>query len=146
MTRLKPIIVAAILVLGIANSISAQSKPGCDPKSCGPDNTKVAEARVITDLRAKLQASIVALGKSSLSFSPELVKFTIPKGTSDDESLLFITQAAAKVKAELLARVPSNKITTELRELQEPLASNKQQMLLHLKKEIEILSAQIASI
>jgi hypothetical protein len=82
------------------------------------------------------------MSKSSLSFDKRIAEMKIEKGTSDDESLFFISQAANSIRHEFVSKIESSKLVVPLREY-EPLAvSTKQQMVSALKKEIQILTSQ----
>ncbi|WP_422360882.1 hypothetical protein [Reichenbachiella sp.] len=61
------IILLSMLLLGATVSTSfSQSKKGCDPKACGPTNTKVGEAKVITKLRGEVSEVKMLIGDASL--------------------------------------------------------------------------------
>ncbi|ELR70216.1 hypothetical protein C900_03901 [Fulvivirga imtechensis AK7] len=124
----------------------AQLKTGCEPKSCGPDNTKVAEAKVITELRSELETVIMSMKNSSIFFSTEITSFEVPAGSSDDESVLFIAQAAAVVRAELVERLPESILMHELRHFRPDPASSKQQVLKNVKIEVSLLTEQVSKI
>ena len=86
-----------------AQSCAAQS---CDKKSCGPEGTKKEEAAVITTMRTDLQTVITRIAKSPIGFDKTIREMTIEKGASDDESLLFISQAASSIRHRRSARAP----------------------------------------
>jgi len=116
--------------------------PSCEKKSCGPEGTKKEEAAVISTMRSELQTVITRMSKSSLSFDKRIAEMKIERGTSDDESLFFISQAANSIRHEFVSKIESSKLVVPLREY-EPLAvSTKQQMVSALKKEIQILTSQ----
>ena len=123
--------------------VSAQScSQTCDKKSCGPEGTKKEEAAVITTMRSDLQTVITKISKSSLSIDPQIKEMTIEKGVSEDESLLFISNAATTLRYELLNKVQSAKIVASLKEYKPAPSFNKQQMVANLKKEIQVLATQ----
>jgi hypothetical protein len=134
-----------ILVLFAGASLCSQAQsctPSCEKKSCGPEGTKKEEAAVISTMRSELQTVITRMSKSSLSFDKRIAEMKIEKGTSDDESLFFISQAANSIRHEFVSKIESSKLVVPLREY-EPLAvSTKQQMVSALKKEIQILTSQ----
>lgn len=136
-------LLAGMLFFGAVESAMAQSKPGCDPKSCGPDNTKVEEAKVITDLRDQLQSAINKMGSSSYAFDKGIKTYQIPKGSSDDESVLFISQTITCVKRHLKATLPEEKILIELKEGNPALTESKQQVIAQIKKDILFIEKQI---
>ena len=118
---------------------SAQS---CDKKSCGPEGTKKEEAAVITTMRTDLQSVIEKMSKSTFGFDKQVVEMTIGKGTSDDESLLYLSQAVTSVRYELLNRLESSRMISSLKDFKPTAATTKQQMVSNLKKEIQILASQ----
>jgi hypothetical protein len=114
----------------------------CDKKSCGPEGTKKEEAAVITTMRSDLQTVITKMSKSSLAFDNQLKALTIEKGTSDDESLLYLSQAATSIRYELLNKIESSKLVSSLKDYRPSASTTKQQMVANLKKEIQLLAAQ----
>ena len=114
----------------------------CDKKACGPEGTKKEEAAVITTLRSDLQMVINKMSKSSVSFDKQVAEMKIAKGNTDDESLLFISQAMTTIRYELLDKIESSKLLTSLREYKPANFSTKQQMVSALKKEIQLLVNQ----
>lgn len=132
-----------ILLSGVSYLTHAQeAKPACDKSSCGPEGTKKGEAVVITTMRNDLQAVIAKMSKSSVSFDKEIAEMEIAKGATDDECLLYISQAASAVRYELLNKVDPSKLTASLKNYKPGSFSNKQKMVSGLKKEIEILTTQ----
>jgi hypothetical protein len=130
-----------LIFIGMAFLSLAQSE-SCAKSSCGPEGTKKNEAAAITTMRDDLQTVITKLAKSGISIDKEVSQMQITKGTSDDESLLFISQAALTVRHELINKVDPSRLITSLREYKPGNFSTKQQMFLGLKKEIEILATQ----
>jgi hypothetical protein len=123
--------------------IAAQScAQSCDKKSCGPEGTKKEEAAVIKSMRTDLQTVVTKMSKSNLAFDAQVKDMTIEKGENDDESLLFLSQAATTIRYELLNKVDGSKLVASLKEFKPGAASNKQQMVANLKKEIQILATQ----
>lgn len=122
-----------------AQSCAAQS---CDKKSCGPEGTKKEEAAVITTMRTDLQTVIARIAKSPVAFDKTIREMTIEKGASDDESLLFISQAASSIRYELMNRIESAKLNASLKAFRPGVSSTKQQMVANLKKEIQLLATQ----
>jgi hypothetical protein len=82
------------------------------------------------------------MSTSSFAFDNQLKEMTIEKGASDDESLLYISQAATSVRYELLSKIESSKLVASLKEYTPSAAATKQQMVANLKKEIQLLAAQ----
>lgn len=123
----------------VAQSCSPAS---CDKKSCGPEGTKRAEAAIITSMRNDLQSIIVKMSKSSLSFDKQVTEMKIEKGGTDDESLLFISQATANVRYHLLSKIETPKLVSSLRSYKPENVFSKQQMVAALKNEIQILASQ----
>ncbi len=139
MKKLIVLIIVAVSSFGAYSQSCAQT---CDKKSCGPEGTKKEEAAVITSMRTDLQSVIAKMSKSSLAFDNQLKEMTIEKGTSDDESLLFISQAATSIRYELLNKLESSRLVTSLKSFKPSPSSNKQQMVANLKKEIQVLATQ----
>jgi hypothetical protein len=133
-----------MLLLGASYLSQAQeTKPGCDKTSCGPEGTKKAEAVVITAMRNDLQAVIAKMSKSAVSFDKDVVEMEITKGGTDDECLLYISQAASAVRFELVNKVDPSKLNASLKNYKPGNFPNKQKMVSGLKKEIELLTAQV---
>jgi hypothetical protein len=132
-------IITLIALTGLSYVAVAQS---CDKKSCGPEGTKTEEARVITSLRADLQAVISKMSQSGISFEKEISQMEITKGANDDESLLFISQAASTIRYELLNKVEPTKLISPLKEYKPATFSSKQKMVSALQKEIQLLASQ----
>lgn len=132
-----------LALTGISFLSTAQScEKTCDKTSCGPEGTKKAEAVAITTLRTELQLVITRMSRSSLTFDKGVSEMKIEKGSSDDESLLFISQAVTSVRYELLQRIESSKLISALKEYKPAPFSTKQQLVSGLKKEIQILASQ----
>ena len=66
----------------------------------------------------------------------------IAKGSTDDESLLFISQAVTSIRYELTSKVETSKQIASIQKYEPSVVSNKQQMVASLQKEIEILANQ----
>ena len=118
----------------------------CDISCCGPEGTKTAEAAVITDMRAHLVSVIQKMSTSSISFDSQVAGMIIAKGTSDYESLLFISQAVSMVKSELKSKLSANSLQPALSSYKPERATTKQQMVANLKKEIQWLVSQVQNI
>ena len=139
---MKKLLILAILTMS-AYVTSAQSCPQtCDKKSCGPEGTKKEEAAVITTMRSDLQTVITKMSHSSWAFDRQVKEMSIEKGASDDESLLYISQAATSIRYELLSKVEPSKVVASLKDFKPPSSSTKQQMVANLKKEIQLLAVQ----
>jgi hypothetical protein len=134
--------VAALPYFSYAQSCSPSTGAACDKTSCGPEGTKKGEAKVITSLRTDLQSVINKMSKSAAGFDKEVAEMTIAQGTNDDESLLFISQAASFIRAELTSKLDDAKLIASLREFKPKIFSTKQQMVSALKKEVEVLANQ----
>ncbi len=123
-----------VLFLGVslvAFSQKDESKPGCNPSACKPGNTKVAEAKILTELRSEL-VSIESdwdpsLGRLAVDFSP---------GGDDKESLNKMVLAAEQIKLilnrnaneELEVKKYSDRPAKKAAELREELASIREQL------------------
>ena len=144
MKKLLTLVVIAIApYFASAQSCTPSCDKTCDKKtSCGPEGTKKAEAAVITTMRTDLQTVITKMSESSLAFDQQVRGMTIEKGTTDDESLLYLSQAATTIRFELLNKVESSKMTASLKDFKPGTAANKQQMVANLKKEIQVLTTQ----
>ena len=143
MNKVNHFLIFCTLLFGAVQFANAQSKPGCDPKSCSPDNTKVEEAKVITDLRTRLQTSFSKLQATKLPFSNQSISYNVPKGASDDESVMFLLQASNTLKSEIIRVVPKEKILSELINAQMAVPASKQQLVGNLKMDIALLDKQI---
>jgi hypothetical protein len=142
MHYMKKLLILAILTMS-AYVTSAQSCPQtCDKKSCGPEGTKKEEAAVITTMRSDLQTVITKMSHSSWAFDRQVKEMSIEKGASDDESLLYISQAATSIRYELLSKVEPSKFVASLKDFKPSASSTKQQMVANLKKEIQLLAVQ----
>ena len=117
-------------------------KASCDKASCGPEGTKKGEARVITTLRSDLQGVINKMSTSSVAFDKQISEMKVVQGSSDDESLLFISQAVNSVRYEFLKKVEPSKLVASLQEYKPSSFATKQQMVSALKKEIDMLVSQ----
>lgn len=144
MKKLLILVVVAIAPYFVAaQSCTPSCDKTCDKKSsCGPEGTKTEEAAVITTMRTDLQTVITKMSKSSLSFDQRVKGMKIEKGTTDDESLLFLSQAATTIRFELLNKIESARMTASLKDFKSGTAVTKQQMVANLKKEIQVLATQ----
>jgi hypothetical protein len=140
--NMKKLIVLIILAVSSYATYAQSCSPSCEKKSCGPEGTKKDEAAVITTMRNDLQTVIAKMSKSSFAFDNQLKDLTIEKGASDDESLLYISQAATSIRYELVNKIESSKLVASLKEYKPSGSSTKQQMVANLKKEIQLLAAQ----
>jgi hypothetical protein len=125
---------------------SCCDKPSCCKSSCGSDGTKKADASVITIMRNDLETVIAKMSTSSISFNKEIAELKIEKGTCDDECLLNISKAASTVRYELLNKVEPSRLTASLKNFKPGNFSNKRKMVSGLKKEIELLTTQVAKL
>jgi hypothetical protein len=139
---MKKLIVLILLVACSLLTYSQSCAQECDKKSCGPEGTKKEEAAVISTMRSDLQTVISKMSKSSFLFDSQVKGMAIEKGTSDDESLLFLSQAATSIRHELLNKIESTKLLTSLKEYKPSPSSTKQQLVANLKKEIQLLTVQ----
>jgi hypothetical protein len=137
------IAITAVSFYSVAQSDKTDAKASCDKSSCGPEGTKKEEAAAITTLRSDLQTVITKMSKSSTQFDKQISDMTITKGTCDDESLLFISQAVASVRFELLNKIESAKLVAALKDFKPANFSTKQQMMSALKKEVQVLASQV---
>jgi hypothetical protein len=133
-----------LLIIAIPCFAYAQtcSQESCDKKSCGPEGTKVKEAAVITGMRTDLQTVITKMSKSPVSFDKHIAAMNIEKGSTDDESLLFLSQAITTIRYEFINKLKSSELITSLKEYKPVTFSTKQQMVAALKNEIQILANQ----
>jgi hypothetical protein len=142
LSNMKKLIVLILFAVCSFATYSQSCAQSCDKKSCGPEGTKKEEAAVISTMRSDLQTVITKMSKSSFAFDNQLKEMTIEKGTSDDESLLFLSQAATSIRYELLNKIESSKLVASLKEYKPSASSTKQQMVANLKKEIQLLAVQ----
>lgn len=141
-TNMKKLLVLVLLAVCSFATYSQSCAQSCDKKSCGPEGTKKEEAAVITSMRTELQTVVAKMSKSSFAFDSQFREMTIEKGTNDDESLLYLSQAATSIRYEFLTKLESSKLVASLKEYRPSAAANKQQMVSSLKKEIQMLAAQ----
>ena len=141
---MKKYIVIAIWVTVLFNAatlVAQEKKPGCNPSSCGPGDTKTGEAKVITSMRSDLQSVIDKMAKSGKGFSQDVTNLQIEAGANDDESLLLIYQSATFIKTELASKLQADELL--LTETTMKPATNKQQLVASLQKEIKALITQV---
>jgi hypothetical protein len=139
---MKKLMILAILITSAYVTSAQSSAQTCDKKSCGPEGTKKDEASVITTMRSDLQTVITKMSNSSWAFDKQVKEMSIEKGASDDESLLYISQAATSIRYELLSKVEPSKVVASLKGFKPSASSTKQQMVANLKKEIQLLTVQ----
>jgi hypothetical protein len=142
MHYMKKLLILAILTMSAFVTSAQSCAQTCDKKSCGPEGTKKEEAAVITTMRSDLQAVITKMSNSSWAFDKQVKEMSIEKGMSDDESLLYISQAATSIRYELLSKVDPFKVVASLKDFKPSASSTKQQMVANLKKEIQLLAVQ----
>jgi hypothetical protein len=132
-----------LVIVGSPALLAAQScaPQSCDKTACGPEGTKKKEAAVITSMRNELQVVIAKMLKSPHAFDRSVAEMKIEQGTNDDESLLFLSQAASTIRFELVSKLSPDLITS-LKDFKPSGATTKQQMVSALKKEINILASQ----
>lgn len=140
---MKKLFVLILVAVSCFTAYSQSCAQTCEKTSCGPEGTKKEEAAVIKTMRNDLQTVIAKMSKSSLAFDSQVKDLTIEQGASDDESLLFISQAATSIRFELLNKLESSKLVTSLKDYRPGTSSTKQQMVANLKKEIQLLAAQV---
>ena len=139
---MKKLLVFTVLLVSSYLAPAQACAQTCEKKSCGPEGTKKEEAAVITTMRTDLQTVIAKISKSSLAVDPQIKEMEIEKGASDDESLLFISQAVTSIRYELLSKIEPSKLVASLKEYKPSASSTKQQMVANLKKEIQLLASQ----
>jgi hypothetical protein len=139
MKKLFAIIAISAMPLFLAAQSCAQP---CDKTACGPAGTKKEEAAVITTLRSDLQTVVSKMSQSSVSFDKGISELKVTRGSTDDESLLFISQAATSIRYELLSKLDASKLIVSLKDYKPGNFSTKQQMMAGLKKEIQLLVNQ----
>jgi hypothetical protein len=139
------VILLALFVFALASEGLSQEKASCTPSaSCGPADTKLKEAKTITELRTSLQNVVSYLSLSRYNFSEDLKTLDLSSRTTDDETLLFLTQATGLIRQELKEKLPTELQTIELKNHKVKFASTKPQMVVSVKKDIEIFKDQIA--
>lgn len=137
------ILIAGIPLVTNGQSCDKAASQSCSKTSCGPEGTKKEEAVVIGLMRSDLQKVVIKMSKSELSFDKQVSEMKIEKGSTDDESLLYISQAVTAIRFELLNKVDKTKLVASLKDYQPSRFSTKQQMVTALKKEIEMLTSQV---
>jgi hypothetical protein len=139
---MKKLITLTLVILMPWFAHSQSCAETCDKKSCGPEGTKKSEAAIITTMRNDLQTVITKMANSPLQFDQQIRRMTIQAGSTDDESLWFLSQAAATIRFELLNKIESTKMMASLKNFKPVTVTTKQQMVANLKKEIQVLSSQ----
>jgi hypothetical protein len=139
---MKSLIVLIIVAISSHATFSQTCSQTCAKQSCGPEGTKKEEAAVIKAMRSDLQTVITKMSKSSLEFDIQLKDMIVEKGTSDDESLLYISQAATSIRYEFMNKIESSRLVSSLKEFKPSGSLTKQQMVASLKKEVQLLKAQ----
>lgn len=91
---IKIIFLLSITLLTVLYSNAQGLKKGCNPASCSPDNTKIEEAAVVTDLR-----KAIAKKKSSLIKKGLMGNKKIAIGIDEEESLYILTQELNKLES-----------------------------------------------
>jgi hypothetical protein len=136
------ILIAGIPFFSNGQSCDKAASTSCSKTSCGPEGTKKDEAAIIGSMRSDLQEVVIKMSKSSLSFDKRVSEMKIEKGSTDDESLLFISQAVNAIRFELLNKIEKSKLIASLKDYQPSGFTTKQQMVSALKKEILTLTSQ----
>ena len=133
-----------VVIVVISNFTYGQScsPSACEKKSCGPEGTKQKEAAVITSMRTDVQTVLERMVKSPISFDRQIAAMKIETGQSDDESLLFLSQAVTAIRYELLNKIEPSKLIAALKEYKPTGYSTKQQMVSSLRKEIQMIASQ----
>lgn len=94
--------------LWITEQTMAQKTTGCNPKACGPEDTKTGEAKVITNLRDDLgQLKEQMINQKKYVFDTSILQSEIKKGKSDAESLLILALEVSHVENELRSQLGS---------------------------------------
>lgn len=138
---MKKLFVLILLSTVLQFSWAQSCAQSCDKKSCGPEGTKKAEAAVITTMRTDVQTVLAKMSQSKV-FDKQVADMKIEKGESDDESLLFLSQAVTAIRYELTSKLDDSKQIAALKEFKPASSSSKQQMVASLKKEIQLLATQ----
>ena len=120
--------------------------PSCDKTSCGPEGTKKAEAAVITTMRTEVQTVLTKMSQSKIAFDKHVANMKLEKGETDDESLLFLSQAVTAIRYELTSRLDASKQLLALKQFKPASSATKQQMVAALRKEIQVLASQAESL
>src|SRR5688572_4616066 len=101
--------------MAVASAFAQSDKASCTPSaSCGPSDTKKSEAKAITELRTSMQNVVSYLTLSKYNFSEDLKTLDLSPRSTDDETLLFLTQASGLIRQELKEKLPAEVQTTEL--------------------------------
>lgn len=137
------IVMLMVLSLGSYAQSSANAKPGCDKTSCGPEGTKKGEAVAITNLRTDLEGIKLRMAKTGVSFNKELLETPIAKGSTDDESLLYLLQTVSVMRQELTTKLDRTRLSTDFVSNSPVAFSSKQQLMVALKKEVQLINEQL---
>ncbi len=143
--RMKKLMIVLLMVISVGavaqNTNSA--KPGCDKTSCGPEGTKKGEAVAITSLRTDLEGIKSRMAKTNVVFSKELLESPITKGSTDDESLLYLLQTVNAVRQELTVKLDRARLSADFVSNSPVSFSTKQQLMVALKKEVQLINEQL---
>lgn len=113
----------------------ACEKPACCEKSCSAKSGSAS----INAMRSDLQTVIAKMSKSSVSFNDEVVSMEI----ADEACIVKLCKAASTVRNELVTKVDPSKLNASLKNYKPGKSSNERKMASGLKKEIELLTAQV---
>ncbi len=158
------IIFAFQLIFGLASFAAAQSNK-CTPKSsaacikkttacsvtknnancvmvaCGPEGTKVSEAKIITALREKLVALRNDMhNHPSLNLDAQFAEHSISIGKDDDESLAILQVEIEKIEKEMNRQIPQARFISNEAEIK---YENKAQLVASLNQRVERLKSNL---
>lgn len=94
---MRNLLLSVVIIAATITTSFSQSKKGCDKKACGPENTKVAEAKIITNLREEIREVKSLIDKANIevkeaSIGHQAIK-DLPlniQGNADDAALLML--------------------------------------------------------
>lgn len=134
-------ILLSILIIGaVTTSNYAQSKKGCNPEACGPNNTKVGEAKVITKLRGEVSEVKSLIGNAKIEMKEASIDHREIKhlpldieNDTEDATLLMLYMDVACMKQTLNLTKKS------------PAYKSKAQLVASMRSDLTTMKNQLAS-
>ncbi|SMD34896.1 hypothetical protein SAMN04488029_2240 [Reichenbachiella faecimaris] len=134
-------ILLSLLIIGATVSTSfSQTNKSCDPKACGPNNTKVGEAKVITKLRGEVSEVKTLIGAAKIEMKEAAISHSALKhlpldieNNSEDATLLILYMDVACMRQTLNLAAGS------------PNYSSKAQLVASMRSDLSAMKNQLAS-
>ena len=140
-----------MLLLAISASMLAMrtyaqhDKPVWEPFLYNASTANRIEPKEITSLRLSFQQFMLALSLSkAYNFNGLRSASNITIGTSDEESLQYLTEASQIIRKEIGEQVPDAILSADFKNYNPPLSASKQGMIISLRKDLDVYRAQMA--